>query len=91
MERLEAIARGRVQMVMYRAHTESAARRLGLTGYVMNLPDGTVRVIAEGERAKLEELVGALKEGSWLSRVDSVDTTYGAVAGEQKPFSIRYE
>ena len=80
-----------MQMVMYRAHAEASARRHGLAGHVLNLPDGSVRIIAEGERAGLEKLVVDLRRGSLLSKVESVETIYGEPKGEARPFSIRYE
>lgn len=55
-ERLELVVRGRVQGVYFRASTRDEARRLGLTGWVRNEPDGSVRVLAEGPRAALEAL-----------------------------------
>src|SRR3989344_224255 len=49
-ERIETIVSGRVQVVMYRDFATRKARGLGLVGEVKNLPDGTVRVVAEGAR-----------------------------------------
>lgn len=54
---------GRVQNVGYRFHTRKTAQRLGLTGYVMNMPDGSVTVRAEGMEAQLEELVAWCRTG----------------------------
>lgn len=91
MERLIVTVRGRVQMVMYRAHAYAAAQRLGITGYVMNQPDGSVAVVAEGERSSLDRFIEALRQGSFFSRVDSVDTDTGSATGEFTAFTIRYE
>lgn len=72
MQELHAIISGRVQLVMMRDFVQRKARWLGLTGWVKNLPNGTVEVVAQGERDKLERLLKKLHRGSMLSRVDSV-------------------
>jgi acylphosphatase len=89
-ERLEAVVSGRVQLVMYRDFTLRKARSLGLVGEVENMPDGTVRIIAEGTRGRLEELVLRLKKGSLLSNVERLDLAWGATTGEYKTFDITY-
>ena len=91
MERLQAIVYGRVQMVMYRDFTKRKARTLGLTGTVRNLPDGTVEVIAEGSREKLESLARKLKRGSLLADVTDVETAWSPATGTYADFSIAYD
>ena len=90
-ERLEAIVHGRVQMVMYRDYVKRYARRLGLVGYVRNLIDSTVEIVAEGPRVSLEKLVKHMETGSFLSHVDSVDAEYYPIKGGLKSFDIRYD
>lgn len=90
-ERLEAVVYGRVQLVMYRDFTARKARHLGLVGEVKNLSDGSVRVIAEGARAKLEALAEKLRRGSILSRVDRVELAWKVPLGDYQDFSIRYD
>ena len=90
-ERLEASVHGRVQMVMYRDFATRKARRLGLVGEVKNLPDGSVRVIAEGPRDALDRYVEKLKRGPILARVDEVDTVRTAPSGAYESFDIRYD
>lgn len=89
-ERLEAIVSGRVQMVMYRDFVQRMASRRGLVGEVMNLRDGTVRVIAEGERTTLENLLERLHDGPTLARVDDVVPAWHQATGEYAKFSITY-
>ena len=72
-ERLLARVSGRVQMVMFRDFVCRSGRSLGLVGSAQNCSDGTVEVIAEGEKSKLEELVKKLHRGSFLSRVKGVE------------------
>lgn len=90
MDAINVIVSGRVQMVMYRAHVQGAAHRLGIVGEVENLTDGTVRIHAEGERTRLEELIEELKRGSWLSKVENVAVTWTEPSGRYTEFSIRY-
>jgi len=72
MEELHAIVSGRVQLVMYRDFATRKANKLGLVGFVRNLPNGTVEVIAQGEKAQLERYVEYLNKGSVLSHVENV-------------------
>ena len=66
---------GRVQGVGYRYTTADVARRLGLTGWVRNAPDGSVEVRAQGHERILDEFVAFLKKGPRSARVESVDVT----------------
>lgn len=78
-------------MVMFRDFVQRKASGLKLTGEVQNLPDGTVRVVAEGERAKLEALVEKLQHGPLLANVSGVQSSFHPADGSFKSFSIRYE
>lgn len=64
---------GRVQGVYFRAFTESTARRLGICGWVRNLQDGGVEVLACGEPAALEEFEASLHQGPPRAKVDQID------------------
>lgn len=64
---------GRVQGVFYRAKTQQIANELGLTGWVRNLPDGRVEVLAFGSQQQLKELTDWLWHGPTLAKVTSVD------------------
>jgi acylphosphatase len=70
---VRAIVRGRVQGVGYRASTAHEARRLGLAGWVRNLPDGAVEVEAKGVGPAVDALVAWLAEGPRGARVTGVD------------------
>jgi len=71
-ERLEATVRGRVQGVGFRVFALREAVRLGLDGFVANESDGSVRVVAEGAPARLDDLLGRLREGPPASIVERV-------------------
>jgi acylphosphatase len=64
---------GRVQGVYYRGSTAAQARRLGVTGHALNLPDGRVEVLVCGEPAAVDALVAWLAIGPSAARVESVD------------------
>jgi acylphosphatase len=88
---LEAKVYGRVQGVFFRAFAREQATKLGLAGYVRNLPmEEAVEVWAEGDRAKLEELIGYLKVGPPIARVTRVVTNWSQYTGDYSSFNIRY-
>jgi acylphosphatase len=64
---------GRVQAVSYRDWTVRTAQRLGLKGWVRNLDDGRVEILADGEEEAIGKLVDACREGPPLARVDHVE------------------
>ncbi len=70
---LEVTVRGRVQGVGFRQFIRNQARGLGLTGRVANRADGSVRVAAEGERARLDLLLLAIRMGPADSRITGVE------------------
>lgn len=72
---------GRVQGVGFRAFVAEAAGRLGLSGWVRNLGDGRVEVLAEGGAAALDALAAACGRGPLLARVDAVAASAAAPAG----------
>lgn len=54
---------GKVQGVFYRQFTKEAAMNLGITGRVMNLPDGNVHVLATGTKEQLDKLIAWCRQG----------------------------
>jgi len=89
-ERVEAIVRGRVHGVGYRFYAVSRAESLGLKGFARNLSDGSVEVVAEGPKEKLEELISELHAGPGTARVEEVKVVRGKASNEFKGFSIRH-
>lgn len=80
---------GRVQGVFYRAHTEQVARQLGLTGWVRNLPDGRVEIVAEGEEEKLQKLLDWCWQGPPAAQVNAVEMQEEPATGEFEQFAKR--
>ncbi len=64
--------RGRVQGVWYRASTQEQAVRFGITGYARNMYDGSVEVLACGEKAALDKLKAWLWDGPRAAEVTEV-------------------
>jgi acylphosphatase len=87
--RAEAYVSGRVQGVFFRQFTKDAAIKIGLTGYTRNLPDGRVKVVAEGNRKSVEMLLGKLRTGPRFSNVENLDVTWQEPPGEFVDFHIR--
>jgi acylphosphatase len=81
--------RGIVQGVNYRWFTQRHASELHLTGYVRNLMDGSVQVVAEGPRAEIEQLLETLRAGPSAAVVESVDVEWHAPSGEFDRFEVR--
>ncbi len=78
---------GKVQGVFFRKYTQQKARELGLNGFVRNVEDGSVYIEAEGEPAKLVELLEWCKEGSPQAEVEAVDFRQGVIKNHG-PFQI---
>ncbi|MDW8395451.1 MAG: acylphosphatase [Anaerolineae bacterium] len=88
-QQLHAIVFGTVQGVNFRHTTRLEAQRLGLVGWVRNLPDGTVEVTAEGARTALEQLLAFLHKGPPAARVTGVRAEWRAPTGAFTQFEIR--
>jgi acylphosphatase len=86
---LKALVMGKVQGVGFRYFTERVAEAMGLSGYVMNCREGSVEVVAEGERGALEEFLRRLTQGPSAARVEKVETAWGPYTGAYRGFSIR--
>jgi acylphosphatase len=65
--------RGRVQGVAFRAYATEEALRRGVKGWVRNCPDGSVELVAEGNRREVDELVAWCRQGPPSARVDHMD------------------
>ncbi|RIK44748.1 MAG: acylphosphatase [Chloroflexi bacterium] len=90
MKRIIATVHGIVQGVSFREYTRREATRLRLTGWVANQPDGTVKVVAEGAEAALQQLVQWLRRGPPAARVDQVEVVWSETTGEFHQFGIRW-
>ncbi len=87
--RLEATARGRVQGVGFRYFVLRRGMELGLTGWVANESDGSVRCVAEGPRSDLEALLETIERGPAGALVERVNATWSSATGNLRDFGIR--
>jgi acylphosphatase len=86
--RAHLIVEGRVQGVFFRDTTRREAVGLGLRGWVKNLPDGSVEVVAEGPRDKVDQLVQWCQHGPSYARVTRVHRIDEEFTGEFDAFTI---
>lgn len=84
------VVSGRVQGVCYRMYACDEAERLGLTGWVKNLSDGTVEIVVEGEESDVKQFLQWCRRGPPHARVTGVKEEYSPATGEFGSFSITY-
>ncbi len=89
-EAFRAVVRGRVQGVGFRYHAIRQARNLGLRGAVRNTDDGSVEVIAEGDRAGLAAFVAWLRRGPAGAHVRDLEIAPIPPTGLYEDFDIDY-
>lgn len=91
MERITAVAKGKVQGVGYRHFVTTCAHMTGVHGYVKNLPDGTVEMVAESSPAALEDFLKHVKAtGHPIIRVEGLHVTKGMASGEFRGFRAEW-
>lgn len=86
---LRMLVRGRVQGVFFRHAAAQEARELGLRGWVKNLANGEVEIVAEGPRRELKIMAAWANQGPRLARVTGVDEEWSDYRGEEGAFTIR--
>jgi len=87
---LHLVISGRVQGVWFRASTREVAQRLGIIGWVRNMPDGSVETHIQGDDNAVEQMLDWCRQGPPGARVDYVDITDALIQKEYRSFSVRY-
>ena len=87
--RLHAFVSGVVQGVGFRYFVVDRAAEAEVKGWVRNLRDGRVEIVAEGSRPALEALLVQLRRGPSGGRVDDVAATWEAASGEFRSFALQ--
>jgi acylphosphatase len=90
MKRVQAFVSGDVQGVFFRAFTRDKARELGISGFVRNLRDGRVEIVAEGEEKAVDELIDWARSGPPHARVASVEVVEESPRGDLPYFTVRH-
>lgn len=85
---LQCIISGKVQGVFYRAGAQSQANKLGVTGWVRNLPDGSVETLICGDEATLDAMQKWLATGPFLARVDHIEVKAVYCSDEPAGFTV---
>ena len=88
--RAHVLISGRVQGVAYRYFAEKYAKSFGITGWVKNMYDGRVEVLAEGDSGDLDRFLARLKEGPRLATVDGFYVTWEEFRDEFPDFQITF-
>ena len=89
-KRVHVIVEGRVQGVFFRAYTSDEAKKLGLTGWVRNRPEGTVEAVIEGDAGSVDTMLRWFYQGSPGSRVTKVRVSEEPPVGDSTTFEIHY-
>jgi len=87
--RAHVFVEGFVQGVSYRWWAQREAERLGLTGWVRNLTDGRVEIVAEGSEDQVNQLIELIKQGPRFSKVEKIDVSWKKAVGEFGRFEVR--
>ena len=88
-KRAELKIYGKVQGVFFREISRIEARKLNLVGFVGNEPDGTVKIVAEGEDKDLNRIIEWCKYGPDNAEVEKVDVKWAEATGGLDDFTIK--
>jgi acylphosphatase len=88
MVRAHVFVSGLVQGVFFRHETAKRAIRLGVKGWIRNLPDGRVEAVFEGDRRGVEEILEFCRHGPPGAMVEDLDVRWEDYKGEFEDFRI---
>ena len=89
LRKVELMISGVVQGVGFRYYVYRVAQQLGVVGWVRNLPDGRVQVLAEGDRGRLEGFIKELKIGPRAASVRDVVAKWSESTGKYHSFDVQ--
>jgi acylphosphatase len=89
-KRAHVYVSGGVQGVFYRSNTKKTADKLGLSGWVRNMPDGRVEAVFEGDSNAVDEAIAWCWKGPEHACVDDVEVWWEAPDGKERLFEIKY-
>ncbi|HXS14965.1 MAG TPA: acylphosphatase [Candidatus Saccharimonadales bacterium] len=91
MKILHALVFGFVQGVGYRKFVKQQATKLGLTGWVRNLPEGTVEFEVCGDEDRIEDLLASCRRGPFLAQVKTIETDWQEKDFPYTEFILRHD
>ena len=86
--RVHIVVSGRVQGVGYRASACDKAKSLGITGWVRNLPEGTVEILAEGDEPSIAAFINWCRNGPRWARIDDVQVSDEVSKEDSSGYSV---
>jgi acylphosphatase len=89
IKHVEITITGQVQGVFFRQSAKDVADDLGLTGFVKNEPDGSVKIVAEGTEDSLQKLADWARVGTENARIENVDVSWQEYTGTFQGFQIQ--
>ena len=89
-QRVRVFYSGHVQGVGFRLTAEETARNFPVRGWVRNLRDGRVELVAEGQTAVLTQFLEAVRQGPMKNFIKDVKVSWGECLDEFTDFEIRY-
>lgn len=87
---VEMIIEGNVQGVGFRYYAQRKATLLDLTGYVLNMHNGKLKIKVEGIKEHVEIYIKEIEKGPPLSKIDNISITWKPYTGKFRNFSIRF-
>jgi acylphosphatase len=87
MKKVTLYISGNVQRVGYRAKVISIATALGIKGFIQNLPDGRVKIIAQGEQSELDKLIQDMNISNSLINVTNIKQEYSTPSDDYEGFN----
>lgn len=89
-KRLTAYFSGTVQGVGFRYTTERLAGRFPVTGFVRNLSDGRVELVAEGEESMLKDFLAAIRQSQMAGHIRNMEAEWAGATLEFNGFGVRF-
>ncbi|HOK57199.1 MAG TPA: acylphosphatase [bacterium] len=90
MKRYHLYVKGIVQGVGFRWYAQRIGNSIGVSGWVKNLPDGSVEIVVEGEKEKIEIFIEEMKNGYLGKNITEIEKIEEDFKGEFKGFEIRF-
>ncbi len=90
LKQLQVTVYGQVQGVTFRLYINNVALGLGLTGYVKNNPDGTVTILAQGEKSELAKLLDKCYAGPDKAHIENIKREWQSISTPYQTFEIEH-